>query len=83
MRYVRFKVRKASVENCQPFRPILSSLKTPTYKLVKFLVPILKPLRTKEFTVKYFFAEEIVDQQHAFFLDANSLFTDVPSRGDN
>ena len=50
--YGSCKAHKASVEKCQPFRPILSALNTPTYKLAKFLVPILKLLTTNEFTVK-------------------------------
>ena len=61
----------------------MSALITPTYKLAKFLVPILKPLTTNEFKVKdsFHFAEEIVDQQHDLFmgsLDVNSLFTNIP-----
>ena len=80
--YVSRKVHKASVGNCPPFRPILPALNTPTYKLAKFLVPILKPLTTNEFTVKdsFHFAEEIVDQQYIFMgsLDVDSLFTNIP-----
>ena len=73
---------KASVGNCGRFRLILSALNTPTYKLAKFLVRILKPLTINEFTVKdsSHFAEEIVDQQHDLFmgnLDVDSLFTDI------
>ena len=34
--YGSCKVHKASVGNCVPFRPILSALNTPTYKLVNF-----------------------------------------------
>ena len=61
----------------------MSALNTPTYKLAKCLVPILKPLTTNEFTVKdsFHFAEEIVDQQHDLFmgsLDVDSLFTNIP-----
>ena len=61
----------------------MSALITPTYKLAKFLVPILKPLTTNVFKVKdsFHFAEEIVDQQHDLFmgsLDVNSLFTNIP-----
>ena len=61
----------------------MSALNTPTYKLAKFLVPILKPLKTNEFTVKdsFHFAAEIVDQQHDLFmgsLDVDSLFTNIP-----
>ena len=78
--YSLCKVHKVSVENCPPFRPILLALNTPTYKIAKFLVPILKPLATNEFTVKdsFHFAEEIVDQQPAFFmgsLNVDSLLT--------
>ena len=53
---------KASVENCPTFRPILWALNTPTYKLAKFLVPILKLLATNEFIVKdsFHFTGEIV-----------------------
>ena len=81
--YGSCKVHKASVENCPPFRLIWSALNTPTYKLAKFLVPILKPLTTNEFAVKdsFYFAEEIVDQQHDLFmgsLDVDSLFTNIP-----
>ena len=44
------------------------ALNTPTYKLAKFLVPILKPLTTNEFTVKdsFHFAEEIVHENNWF-----------------
>ena len=81
--YGSSKVHKASVENFPPFGPILLALNTPTYKLAKFLVSILKPLTTNEFTFKdsFHFAEEIVDQQHDFFtgsLDVDSLFTNMP-----
>ena len=81
--YGSCKVHKASVGNCPPFRPILSALNTPIYKSAKFLLQILKPLATNEFTVKdsFHFAEEIVDQQHDLFmgsLDVDSLFTNIP-----
>ena len=81
--YGSCKVHEARVGNCPPFRRILSALNTPTYKLAKLLVPILKPLTTNEFTVKdsFHFSEEIVDQQHdlvmgSFYVD--SLFTNIP-----
>ena len=44
--YGSCKVHEARVGNCSPFRRILSALNTPTYKLAKFLVSILKPLTT-------------------------------------
>ena len=36
------KVHKDIIDNFPPFRPIFSASNTPTYKLAKFLVPILK-----------------------------------------
>ena len=80
------KTHKASVDNYPPLRPILSALYTPTYKLVKFLVPISKSLTSDEFTVKdsFHFAEDVVCQQPDFFmgslgsLDVHSLFTNLP-----
>ena len=35
------KVHKQLVNNCPPFRPIMSGIKTPTYNLAKFLFPLL------------------------------------------
>ena len=70
------------MENCLPFRSVLLFLITPTYKLAKFLVPILKPLATNEFTIKdcFHFAKEILNQQPDFFkgsLDVDFLFTNI------
>ena len=39
---------KDIIDKCQPFRPILSAINTPTYKLAKFLVPILNFLICNE-----------------------------------
>ena len=80
--YGSCKVHKATVGICPPFRPILLALNTPTYKLAKFLVPILKPLTTNKFTVKdsFHFAEDTVDQLHDLFmgsLDVDSLFPNI------
>ena len=36
------KVHKDIINNCLPFRPILSAINTPTYKLATILVPTLK-----------------------------------------
>ena len=64
------KVHKDIIDNCPPFRPILSAINTSTYKLAKFLVPILKSLTCNEYTVRdsFAFAEEIVEQDSEFFL---------------
>ena len=69
--------------NCPPFRPILSAIDTPTYNIAKFLVPILKPLTTKDFTLKdtFEFSRDILNQNPNLFmasLDVDSLFTNIP-----
>ena len=46
------KVPTDIIDNCPPFRPISSTINTPTYKSAKFLVPILKSLTINEYTVK-------------------------------
>ena len=56
---------------------------TCTYKLVKFLVPILKSLTSNDYTVKdsSAFAVEIVEQDCEVFirsLDVDFLFTKIP-----
>ena len=81
--YGSCKVHKKCVDGCPPFRPILSALQTPTYKLAKYLVPILEPLTTNKYTVKdsFKFATEIVEQDSSNFmgsLDIDSLFTNIP-----
>ena len=55
--------------NCPPFPPILSAIHTPTYKLAKFLVPLLKSLTSNEYTVKdsFAFAEQSVEQYSEVF----------------
>ena len=40
------KVHKIVADGLPPFRPILSAIGTPTYKLVKVIVPMLVPLAT-------------------------------------
>ena len=77
------KVHKASVNGSPPFRPILNAINTPTYKLAKYLVPLLSSLTTNEYTVSdsFTFAEEISKQNAQYFmasLDINSLFTNIP-----
>ena len=77
------KVHKAITEVCPPFRPILSAIGTPSYKLAKFLVPKLSSVTFNEFTVKdsFAFADEIVHQDSKIFmgsLDVDSLFTNIP-----
>ena len=61
----------------------MSTIGTPTYKIAKFLVPILSCLTINEFTVKdsFSFAKEIVEQDSNFYMgsvDVDSLFTNIP-----
>ena len=66
-----------------PFRPILSAIGMPTYKLAKFLLPFLRSLTQNECTVtdSFHFAEEISKQDSNLYmgiLDVDSLFTNIP-----
>ena len=56
----------------------MPAINSPTYKLAKFLVPILKSLTSNKYTVKYSFAfaEEIVEQDSEVF--RGSLDIDFP-----
>ena len=68
-------------DNCPSFRSILSTVNIPIYKLAKFLVPILKPLTSNEYTIKgsFVFAEEIVEQDCECFIGSlDVLFTNIP-----
>ena len=58
------KVHKQLVDKCPPFRSIMSAIKTSTYNLAKFLVPLLEPITTNMCTEKNSseFAKEIADQ---------------------
>ena len=77
------KVHKQKVDSYPLFRPILSTLQTPTYNLAKFLVSILDPLTKNEYMVKdsLHFAEEICEQDPSSSLgslDVDSFFTNIP-----
>ena len=76
------KVHKAITDICPTFRPVLSAVGTPIYKLAKFLVSKLS-ITFNEFTVKdsFAFSQEIVPQNNKLFmgsLDVDSLFTNGP-----
>ena len=46
------KIHKPIKDGVPLFRPILSDIGTPTYKIVKFFVPLLAPLTSNEYTIK-------------------------------
>ena len=61
----------------------MSAIKTPTYILAKFLVPLLKPITANMYTVEksFEFAKKIADQDPGLFmasLDVDSFFTNIP-----
>ena len=68
-----------------PIRPILSAINTFNYKLSKFLVPILQPIATNEYTLTST-KDFITDIQHLHFdhpihlasFDVTSLYTNIP-----
>ena len=69
-------------DGCPSFGTIISALQTPSYKLAKFLVPILKPLITNKYTVKDTFNSdiEIVEQDSSNFMGSlgiDSHFTNI------
>ena len=77
------KVHKIVTDGLPSFRPILSAIGTPTYKLATFLVPILEPLTTNEYTIKdsFTFAEELQSFDSKLVMasfDIESLFTNIP-----
>ena len=77
------KGHKEAKNGLPPFRPILSVIGTPTYQLLKHLLPFLMPLTQNEYTVtdSFHFAEEICKQDPNLYmasLDVDSLFTNIP-----
>jgi hypothetical protein len=69
-----------------PLRPIISAIGTHSYKLAKFLVPLLRPFSTNTFTINdtFTFVKELCELKintndviMASF-DVKSLFTNIP-----
>ena len=76
------KVHKNIVDRYPLFRPILSAIGMPSYKIAKFLVLRMNSITSSEFTVKdtFCFAKEIVEQDSSPVmgsLDVDSLFTNI------
>ena len=57
------KIHKALEDGTPSFRPILSAIGTPTYKLAKFCDQLLKPLTSNDYKIKdsFSFAKEVLD----------------------
>ena len=81
--YGRAKMHKPIKDGVPPFRPILSDIGTPTYKLAKFFVPLLAPLTSNEYTIKdsFPFAEELLSFDSNLVMasfELEALFTNIP-----
>ena len=81
--YGSAKVHKIVTDGLPSFRPILSAIGTPTCKLARFLVPMLEPLTTNEYTNKdsFSFADELQSLDSKLLMasfDIESLFTNIP-----
>ena len=76
-------IHKIFTDGLPSFRFILSAIGIPTYKLAKFLVPLLQPLTTNEYTLKdsFKFSEELQSFYSKLVIasfDKESLFTNIP-----
>ena len=81
--YGMAKVHKPVTDRCPSLQPILPAINTPSYKLAKFLVLLLTPLTSNDFTIKdsFSFAEEVSSFDCAYYMtsfDIESLFTNIP-----
>ena len=74
------KFHKESMGNSPPFRPILSAINTPSYKLAKCLIPLLSDLTKNDYLSKdsFSFAQGVRSQNFYLYMtsfDIDSLFT--------
>ena len=71
------KVHKKCINGSPHFRSILSAIGTSTYNLIQFLVTLLSPLASNDFT----FPEDIRSQDQNLYMatiDVDSLFINFP-----
>ena len=81
--YCSAKFYQIVTDGLSSFRPILSAIGTSTYKLAKFLVPVLELLIATECTIKdsFTFSEELQSFDSKLVIasfDIESLFTNIP-----
>ena len=57
------KTHKKVLDKCPPLRTILSAIKTPSYNLAIYFVPLIEPITKNNFTVKnsFEFSKEICE----------------------
>ena len=78
--YVLVKIHKAREVGTPSFRPILSAIGTPTYKLAKFCDQLLKLLTNNAVKGSYTFAKEILEFHASFFMarfGIKAFFTNI------
>ena len=78
------KIHKSNFATDFPLRPIFAASNTASYKLSKFLVPILAPFTTNEYTVtiSFSFVNDVskvhnADSFHMVSFDVENLFTNI------
>ena len=77
------KMHKPVADRCPSFPPILSAINTPSCKLAKFLVPLLTPLTSKDYTIRdwFSFAEEVSSFDCVHYMNSfriEPVFTNIP-----
>jgi len=79
------KIHKPDFASKFQFRPIFAAYNLPNFKLAQYLVPILKPFTTNQYTVdnSATFVQEIrtinnADQFYMVSFDVENLFTSIP-----
>ena len=79
--YGSVKVHKPLINGLPTFRAFLSAMGTPTYKLAKFLVPVLSDITQNEFTVKDSFAcvDDILTQNSDLYMTSLDVDAFLPT----
>ena len=79
------KIHKSNFNVNFPFRPIFAAYNAASYKIAKFLVPILAPLTTNDFTIdnSHSFVQSLKtikgsENLYMSSFDVTNLFTNIP-----
>lgn len=77
------KIHKPLFNSLPKYRPIISQIGSPTYKIAKYLLDSIKPFTTNEYTVRdtFHFVSMLDGKDHRLImasLDIESLFTNIP-----
>jgi len=77
------KIHKPPVDGLPKYRPIISQIGSPTYKIAKYLLSFIQPYTTNEYTVRdtFHFVSMLDGKDHRLImasLDVESLFTNIP-----